>query len=143
MCRAMLAFDERFSNVRPRHPRGGPDGGRDIEALFKDSLLVFDAVSFNNQANDSNEQKTQRKSKFKDDAESALSTENTPEYYIFMTNINLTIGEKGELIEFAKDKGLKSCEVFDRERLRIAWDSPDGFSIKLIIFKSLSNYVNT
>ena len=34
MCRAILAIDKRFSEVRPRHPRGGPDGGRDIQANY-------------------------------------------------------------------------------------------------------------
>ena len=53
LCRAILAIDKRFSDVRPRHPRGGPDGGRDIEALFRDESLAYGAVGFVNQANDS------------------------------------------------------------------------------------------
>jgi hypothetical protein len=61
MCRAILAIDKRYSDVRPRHPRGGPDGGRDIEALFRDDLLTFGAVGFVNQANDSDEQKKKYK----------------------------------------------------------------------------------
>jgi len=32
MCLAVMANDRRFSNVQPRHPRGGPDGARDIRA---------------------------------------------------------------------------------------------------------------
>ena len=47
-----------------------------------------------------------------------------------MTNINLTIGEKDEMIGEAKKAGLLYCEIFDRERLRILLDSPDGFSIR-------------
>jgi len=34
LCLAVMAIDRRFSDVRPRHPRGGPDGGRDIEAVW-------------------------------------------------------------------------------------------------------------
>jgi len=34
MCRAILATDKRFSEVSPRHPRGGPDGGRDINSSY-------------------------------------------------------------------------------------------------------------
>ena len=40
MCLAVLAIDRRFSNVKPRHPRGGPDGGRDIEAIFLGSHIT-------------------------------------------------------------------------------------------------------
>jgi len=34
MCRSVLALDPHYPDVRPRHPMGGPDGGRDIEAVF-------------------------------------------------------------------------------------------------------------
>jgi hypothetical protein len=51
MCLAVMAIDKRFSDVRPRHPRGGPDGARDIEAVFKESLRAFGAVGFVNRAN--------------------------------------------------------------------------------------------
>jgi hypothetical protein len=62
LCLAVLAADKRFSEVRPRHPRGGPDGGRDIEAVFRGGQRTFGAVGFLNQANDSDEQKRQMKS---------------------------------------------------------------------------------
>lgn len=96
MCRALLAIDRRFSDVRPRHPRGGPDGGRDIEANFKQEQKAFGSVGFVNQANDSDEQKRQIKKKFKDDTKSALDSKENPEVFVFLTNINLTIGEKEE-----------------------------------------------
>jgi hypothetical protein len=35
MCLAILSIDRRFTNLRPRHPRGGPDGGRDVDAIFR------------------------------------------------------------------------------------------------------------
>jgi hypothetical protein len=37
LCQAILALDERFSLVRLRQPRGGPDEGRDLEAQFFDA----------------------------------------------------------------------------------------------------------
>jgi hypothetical protein len=46
LCLAVVALDKRFSEVRPRHPRGGPDGGRDIEAIFKKDQRAFGAVGF-------------------------------------------------------------------------------------------------
>jgi hypothetical protein len=57
MCLAILAIDKRFTNVRPRHPRGGPDGGRDIEATFQGEQNAIGAIGFVNQANDSQDHK--------------------------------------------------------------------------------------
>jgi hypothetical protein len=130
MCRAILSIDERFSDVRPRHPRGGRDGGRDIEAAYRDEQVAFGAVGFANQANDSEEQKKAIKGKFHDDLDSAIAARRELGAFIFFTNINLTIGEKEDLIRAAKAKGLLFCEIQDRERLRIALDGPDGFSIR-------------
>jgi len=130
MCRAILAIDKRFSDVRPRHPRGGPDGGRDIEAVYRGDQITFGAVGFVNQANDSNEQKKIIKAKFYSDLSSALSSNSKLSAFVFFTNINLTIGEKESLKSEAKKSNILFCEILDRERLRISLDSPDGFSIR-------------
>jgi hypothetical protein len=130
MCRAILAIDKRFSDVRPRHPRGGPDGGRDIEAVYRGDQVTFGAVGFVNQANDSDEQRKRIKAKFSSDLSSALSSTIKPSAFVFFTNVNLTIAEKDNLISEAKRSGIPFCEVLDRERLRISLDSPDGFSIR-------------
>ena len=130
ICRAILSIDKRFSDVRPRHPRGGRDGGRDIEAVYREDQVAFGAVGFVNQANDSKEQKRAIKDKFQGDLDSAVTAEKKPSVFIFFTNINLTIGEKETLIRAAKSAGLLFCEILDRERLRIVLDSPDGFSIR-------------
>lgn len=130
MCLAILAIDKRFSDVRPRHPRGGPDGGRDIEALFRGDLPAHGAVGFINQANDSKEQKKIIKEKFSSDLKSSLGVEKKPSVFVFFTNLNLTIGEKEKLIKAAKKKCITHCEIIDRERMRIVLDSPDGFSVR-------------
>jgi len=130
LCRSVLAIDKRFSDVRPRHPRGGPDGGRDIEAMFRAEQPAFGAVGFVNQANDSKEQKKVITGKFEDDLKSAMAADPKPNVFVFFTNINLTIGEKDGLKAKARKIGLSYCELFDREQIRIALDSPDGFSIR-------------
>lgn len=130
LCRSVLALDKRFSDVRPRHPRGGRDGGRDIEAVYRNDHIAFGAVGFVNQANDSAEQKKTINKKFKEDLNSALSADKKPEVFVFYTNINLTIGEKDHLIDEAKTRGMIHCEIMDRERIRISLDTPDGFSIR-------------
>ncbi len=130
MCLAVLGTDRRFSDVRPRHPRGGRDGGRDIEAFTKDGLVVYGAVGFVNQVNDSNAQKRSIKKKFNEDVKSAIESDRKPDNFLFFTNLNLTVTEKNELTDNAKRSGFLSCEIFDRERIRIILDSPDGFSIR-------------
>lgn len=130
MCRAVLAIDRRFSNVQPRHPRGGPDGGRDMEATYRREQKAFGAVGFVNEANDSRDQKTKITAKFKEDLENALAADKQPAVFVFFTNVNLTLGEKHDLTELAKAAGISFCEIFDRERIRIELDSPDGFCIR-------------
>src|SRR5260221_6552942 len=53
-----------------------------------------------------------------------------PTVFVFFANVNLTIGEKDDLIQLAKAAGISFCEIFDRERIRIQLDSPDGFFIR-------------
>lgn len=130
MCLAVLATDRRFSEVRPRHPRGGRDGARDIQAVFQKDQLAFAAVGFLIQANDSTEQKKRIRKKFSEDLDNAIATELNPKVFVFMTNINLTIGEKEALIKRAKVKGIALCDIFDRERIRIELDGVDGFAIR-------------
>lgn len=130
MCLAVLALDKRFTEVRPRHPRGGPDGGRDIEAIFRGKQLAFGAVGFVNQADDSKEKKKVICVKFKADLTAALQATPSPEVFVFLSNVNLSVSEKDELVATARSRGLVHCEIFDRERLRIYLDSPDGFAIR-------------
>jgi hypothetical protein len=130
MCLAILAIDKRFTNVRPRHPRGGPDGGRDIEATFQGEQKALGAIGFVNQANDSNDHKTKAKKKFAADLKSALKSEPDLKAFVFFTNVNLTASEKNALVHEAKSSGLAHCEIIDRERMRIVLDGADGLSIR-------------
>jgi hypothetical protein len=64
MCLAVLARDRNYADVCPRRPEGGPDDGRDIQAI-RDSQLCFGAVGFRNNVSDSPQDKTAAKKKFK------------------------------------------------------------------------------
>lgn len=130
LCLAVLAIDKRFSDVKPCHPRGGPDGGRDIEAIFNGSETAFAAVGFLNEANDSNEQRASSMRKFEHDLGAALAAKPQLRVFVFFTNVNLRQSEKSELEQSANTKGISQCELFDRERIRISLDSADGFSIR-------------
>ena len=130
MCRAILGIDPHYSDVRPRHPAGGRDGGRDIEAVYDGTLESFGAVGFVNGANDSAEQKKQIKAKFKNDLNSALSARSNLKSFAFLTNIQLTVDEKEGMKGLARKRGIIQCDVFDRERIRIELDTPSGFFIR-------------
>ncbi len=130
LCASILSLDRRFDGVKPRHPRGGPDGGRDIEAIFNNSQKVFAAVGFVNQAKDSSSQKNNIKKKFATDLKSALEAEPKLEVFIFFTNLNLTIGEKDSLIAPAIKSGIVHCEIFDRERICMILDGQDGLAAR-------------
>ncbi len=130
MCLAILSLDGRFSEVRPRHPRGGPDGGRDMDAVYRREHRAYAAVGFLNQADDSSESKKSTRQKFTSDLTRALSSTPVPSVFVFLTNVNLTAGEKNALSKTARKKGITHCEIFDRERLRITLDSADGLSVR-------------
>ena len=130
MCLALLKNDRRFTNVTPRQPCGGADGGRDIEALYENRDKVLGAVGFINQANDSKNQKNRIKRKFAEDLTQALQVEASLRVFIFFTNIRFTFKEKDDLIMQAKKKGVLICEIWDREKLRIELDNVDGLCIR-------------
>lgn len=130
MCRAILEIDPKYSEVRPRHPRGGPDGGRDIEAKFETASTCFGAVGFANGANDSKEQKNILRKKFSDDLMSAVKANPKLAAFVFLTNVCFTMTEQQEMRQEAKSKGVTHCDIFDRERIRIELDSPSGFFVR-------------
>lgn len=130
MCRAVLAFDPHYTDVRPRHPSGGPDGGRDIEAVYDGNRVAYGAVGFQNGANDADEQKKRIRAKFTSDLASALAAKADLQGFAFLTNLHFTMGEQSEMKEEARRCGIEHCDIFDRERLRIELDSPAGFFIR-------------
>lgn len=130
LCQAILSIDKHFSDVHPRHPRGGPDGGRDLEAKFNNEYLAWGAIGFQNSVSDSASYRTQAQKKFKEDLEHTLKKLPSLKVFVFFTNVNLTVTEKESLVIKSKRKGIEYCEIFDRERMRIVLDSPDGLSIR-------------
>lgn len=46
MCLALLPLLGPYTREQPRRPKGGPDGGRDLEAIFQGSIPVWGAVGF-------------------------------------------------------------------------------------------------
>jgi len=107
MCLAILALDRRFSEVRPRHPYGGRDGGIDIDAVFNGKQRAAAAVGFMIGANDSREQKRVVSKKFSDDAQTAIKHEPLPSVFVFFTNVKLTLTEQRNLKVKAAEIGVR------------------------------------
>ena len=135
MCIDLLSTEPHFTEVKPRLPQGGPDGGRDIEALYKANLQVVGAVGFVNDASNTNEHRNQARTKFADDLKAATAIPidhhgRVPRFFVFFTNVGLTPSIITELQNDAIDAGMEACEVYDRERLRLLLDSTKGYAIR-------------
>ena len=48
MCLTVLPLLGPFTREQPRRPKGGPDGGRDIEAVYQGRTMIWGAVGFRN-----------------------------------------------------------------------------------------------
>jgi hypothetical protein len=46
MCLALLPLLGPYTREQPRRPKGGPDGGRDIEAVYEGRTTIWGAVGF-------------------------------------------------------------------------------------------------
>ncbi|MDE2973215.1 MAG: hypothetical protein OXU64_00635 [Gemmatimonadota bacterium] len=135
MCVELLQTQRDFSDVRPRLPKGGPDGGRDLEAVYKDGQRVVGPVGFVNDATDTAEHRRRVESKFDRDLEK-LSTipaddqGRMPEVFVFFTNVGLTPSIVNRLKESAYAANVTLCKVFDRERIRLMLDCNTGYAIR-------------
>lgn len=130
LCLSLLSIDGRYKNVRPRQPRGGPDGGCDIEASLESGEVVWAAVGFRNSVSDSPTDRRWAARKFKDDLSIAAAAIPKPSSFVFMTNVSVSVSQRNSLILQARHAGILDCQVMDRERLRILLDSPDGLSFR-------------
>jgi hypothetical protein len=129
MCLAVLARDRNYSDIHPRRPEGGPDGGRDIQAI-RNSELCFGAVGFLNNVSDSPQDKREIKKKFHDDVNAAINANMKPKAFVFLTNVDLTPGEIEEIRGWAITQGLSFVDIYWRERIRQVLDSPEGLAIR-------------
>lgn len=135
MCLDLLQTQPHFTEVRPRLPKGGPDGGRDIEALYKDKQRVFGAVGFVNDATDTEEHRRKARTKFGEDLARLSGTtigeqDSTPDVFVFFTNVGLTPGIIDDLKKSAYAANISICEIYDRERMRIMLDCNTGYAIR-------------
>jgi hypothetical protein len=129
MCLAIMCLDRNYADIHPRRPEGGPDGGRDIQAV-RDSQLCFGAVGFLNNVSDSLQDKRAIKKKFQEDLTATLDAKPKARAFVFFTNVDLTPGEVEELRSWGMTRGLSFVDIYWRERIRHALDSPEGLAIR-------------
>ena len=131
LCADLLPLLGAYTNVEVRRPRGGRDGGRDLEAVYDQRIPVWGAISFRNSANDSNEHRRETIKKFKSDLKSAQKNNQELSGFVFLTNVDLTPKQIEQLREHAGDVGIAHTDIICRERLRHVLDSPKGFPHRL------------
>jgi hypothetical protein len=103
-----------FQDADPSHPYGGPDGGRD--AVFKrDNEPWVMAVYFPRHKHSFSD----IKAKFKSDLDGAMKHQ--PKGLAFVTNQEITLAERDELITLAPDIEV---EIYHMERIAALLDQP-------------------
>jgi hypothetical protein len=130
MCLALLAILGPYSDVRPRRPKGGPDGSRDIECRYQGNIVTWGAVGFRNGGGNDTEARTAAQKKFRDDLDNAVKENPGLQGFVFFTNVDLTPTQKDDLIAYGKSNNVREVDVFDMELLRNALDSPAGLLVR-------------
>ena len=139
MCLQILALDRRYTGVKPRQPKGGPDGGYDLEATFQGTQRAVGGIGFRNSASDDDDDRRWAKSKFEKDLKGAIASAGSFAVFVFMTNVRLTVTDKEALRELAQTKGV-AAEVLDRENLRLALDSSEGYATRFAFLQIPLSY---
>src|SRR5262245_25376294 len=113
----ILRLSFHYTQVKPRQPMGGPDQGRDIEAVYHEQITVWGAVGFQKMVGDTSDQKRNAKKKFKDDLKNAKKNNPDLQGFVFFTNVDLTGAERTELETYASKEGVRHVDIFWRERI--------------------------
>jgi hypothetical protein len=122
LCGGLLLI-EKFEDVDPQHPLGGPDGLKDV-VCKRDSKTYVAACFFPPTPNSP----AKVREKFVHDMKGAI--ERRANGLVFMANQHIKIGEREKLKGLARKKRLE-VEIFHVERIRNLLDSPVGYGLRL------------
>jgi hypothetical protein len=131
LCLALMPLIGPYTRERPRRPKGGPDGGRDIEAVHEGSTIAWGAVGFRNGGGNDEQARRETSNKFDADLGRAIEENPTLQAFVFFTNVDLTPTIVEQLKEKGAAVGVSLVDVVDLERLRHALDSPEGLIARL------------
>ncbi len=131
LCLALMPIIGPYSRERPRRPKGGPDGGRDIEAIYEGKTVVWGAIGFRNGGGNDAQARRESSQKFEEDLESATGENPDLRAFVFFTNVDLTPGIVEKLKSKATAAGISLVDIVDAERMRHALDSSEGLIARL------------
>lgn len=119
---AQILISEKFESVDPSHPLGGRDGLKDIICTKEGKKYITGCYFPRGQETLNNIKK-----KFSEDAEGLVK--NSVEGFIFITNQELRLGERDELISLIDSKF--EVILYHLERLATLLNSPANYGIRL------------
>ncbi|MFO0867105.1 MAG: hypothetical protein U0744_21095 [Gemmataceae bacterium] len=127
----LLRLSSRYTEIKPRLPLGGPDGGRDIEAVLDGHQVLWAASGFRKMVDDGTADKNWLDRKFKTDVDRMLKENPGLKAIAFFTNVHCTPAELKALEVYATSKGMQFVDIFTRERIRLELDSVPGLVYRL------------
>ena len=119
-----LLHREEYEALDPIHPLGGQDGTKDI-ICFKNGIRWIGAAYF------PNGQQCFSKifKKFQDDTQGV--EKNAAQGIAFITNQELTEGEREQLREYAHNHAISYVDIFHLERIGALLNTPQCYGIRL------------
>lgn len=131
LCLALMPLIGPYTQECPRRPKGGPDGGRDIEAIYQGTIPAWGAIGFRNGGGNDNQARKEAADKFEDDLKRALKENAALQCFVFFTNVDLTPSLIDELKGKANKKGVAIVDIVAFEQLRHLLDLPEGLLARL------------
>ncbi|MCI1780181.1 MAG: hypothetical protein LKI53_09540 [Bacteroidales bacterium] len=119
---AQFLIYNKYININPSHPRGGPDGGKDI-ICYKGRKKMIVACFFPK----SKRPFSEIKNKFINDSQGI--SKNNGDGFIFITNQELTISQRSKLKKEIDNK--YEIKIYHLENLRDFLDAPIGYGVRL------------
>ena len=112
-----------YEDIDPAHPRGGPDGKKDI-LCTKENILWVGAVYFPVKP----QSFSRIKNKFKVDLPGVKA--NRALGIVFITNQEVTVGQREVLVQLASNTGVK-CDIIHFDRLVTILEKPEAWGLRL------------
>jgi len=119
---AQILISDKFESIDPSHPLGGRDGLKDI-ICSKEGKRYITGCFFPRGQEKFNNIKT----KFADDAKGL--DKNSADGFIFVTNQELRLSERDELISLIESK--YEIKIYHLERIAALLNSPENYGIRL------------
>lgn len=118
---------EKYTNLDPIHPQGGPDGRGDIICTDPQGLRCVVGVWFPRDS--ATKSLREAAKKFTHDLAGVKLKQ--VKGFVFVTNKELPLSERNKLILAATRQGCETCEIYHLERLYPILDSAMGYGLRL------------